>query len=583
MSNSRSLVRGEPGALKRAVIYARISLDRTGSGLGIERQREDCEVLIRERGWQLVQVFADNDISAYSGKRRPGYRAMLDCLQENTADVVVAWHVDRLHRSPTELEEYIAISEETHTSTVTVRAGELDLSTAAGRMVARMLGAAARHESEQKSERISRRRRQDAEAGRAHGPLGFGYDDDQRIIPEEAAIVREITDRILAGDSLYSIADDLNKRAVPTPGAGRWYYHHVRQLRDPAVIRRTSWGEAATATVIPAVRDLVLAMADGRRHASAEIKTLLHAVARNHAADSAAIEGVRSILSSESMSTDGQIASALTRAGVRPPPTTWRAANVRTMVRRGTLCGFRDFEPGGRGGGDMIARGTWEPILTHDQSLALRRILDAPERRRTGRDARLLLSSILVCGRCGAPMGGHDSKAMGRRYACGRQPGLRRCGRLTVVADPVDEMVTTAVLAALTDANLRTRTLHGGRARILAAEKELAEVRRQMEEYAEDAARGRITRAEWLTVRRGLAQREREAHVALGARSALRTTSLDGVPSAPGSLAKWWENADFKRRREVIRTLVERVEIAPATRMGNRFDPARVAEPIWRF
>lgn len=41
---------------------------RTGSGLGIDRQREDCLRFARERGWEVVVQFSDNDISAVSGK-----------------------------------------------------------------------------------------------------------------------------------------------------------------------------------------------------------------------------------------------------------------------------------------------------------------------------------------------------------------------------------------------------------------------------------------------------------------------------------------------------------------------------------
>jgi site-specific DNA recombinase len=131
----------------RAAIYARISQDRVGAGLGVARQREDCQQLVADRGWTLTGVYEDNDISAYSGKLRPGYRQLLDDIHGGQIDAVVAWHTDRLHRSPRELEEWIDACERGNVITVTVRAGELDLATAAGRMVARMLGAAARHES----------------------------------------------------------------------------------------------------------------------------------------------------------------------------------------------------------------------------------------------------------------------------------------------------------------------------------------------------------------------------------------------------------------------------------------------------
>ncbi|HZJ06473.1 MAG TPA: recombinase family protein, partial [Nocardioidaceae bacterium] len=234
----------------RAVIYARISMDRTGAGLGVERQREDCERLIRERAWTLVDTQTDNDVSAYSGKVRPGYRALLDSMQSGAVDVVVAWHTDRLHRNPSELEEYIRISEESHTATVTVRAGELDLSTAAGRMVARMLGAAARHESEQKSERVRRQRRQDAEAGRAHGPLGYGYDAYDQIVLAEATVVRKIAESLLRGATLYSIASELNEQSIPTPGAGRWSHSQVSKLLQPEIATDPT-GSAAVLKSLP--------------------------------------------------------------------------------------------------------------------------------------------------------------------------------------------------------------------------------------------------------------------------------------------------------------------------------------------
>ncbi|MEB0014852.1 recombinase family protein, partial [Glaciimonas sp. Cout2] len=57
----------------RAAIYVRISRDRVGAGLGVERQEDDCRVLAKQMGLEVVRVLVDNDISAYSGKKRPGY------------------------------------------------------------------------------------------------------------------------------------------------------------------------------------------------------------------------------------------------------------------------------------------------------------------------------------------------------------------------------------------------------------------------------------------------------------------------------------------------------------------------------
>src|SRR4051812_26088343 len=95
----------------RAAVYCRISDDRTGRALGVERQRIDCEQLATARGLTVVARFTDNDMSAYSGKPRPGYLAMLNAIDAGALDVVLAWHPDRLHRSPVELEGFITTVE----------------------------------------------------------------------------------------------------------------------------------------------------------------------------------------------------------------------------------------------------------------------------------------------------------------------------------------------------------------------------------------------------------------------------------------------------------------------------------------
>lgn len=579
------------------MIYARISMDRTGAGLGVLRQREDCERLIEDRGWALVETLADNDVSAYSGKPRPGYRALLALMQSRAVDVVVAWHTDRLHRNPSELEEYIRVSEASHTATVTVRAGDLDLSTAAGRMVARMLGAAARHESEQKSERVRRRRRQDAEAGRAHGPLGYGYDEHQHVVPAEASVIREVTTRLLGGHSLYSIASDLNVRNIPTPGAGHWSHNQITRMLNPKVVADQTGSLAVLRSIPISVQALVRAASTAHGHDDDRIASLLNGASVATAlgnrwtaediSDSPIQKGVLELvhlLRSQEPSAPGRVARALNSAGVPAPKTTWRAANLRSMIRRGTLCGWRDFGPGGRGGGDMIAKGDWEPILTRDESMRIRRVLDAPERKRTGRERRLLLSSILVCGRCGAPLGGYDSPRDGRRYACSSQPGLDRCGRLTIIAEPVERAVVAAVLEALTDSRFRRRQESAGDdEKHTQAELEFENVRRQRQDYARDAAEGRITREEWMIVRDGLAERLARVERTLVAARRPNVSVLGSIPTTRSSLEAWWDAASLTKQREVLKLLLQRVIVQPATRRGNQFDLSRLGAPEWRY
>jgi resolvase-like protein len=63
--------------MTRAAIYTRISRDLTGERAGVARQEEDCRAKASALGWEVMEVFVDNDISAYSGRARPGYQALL--------------------------------------------------------------------------------------------------------------------------------------------------------------------------------------------------------------------------------------------------------------------------------------------------------------------------------------------------------------------------------------------------------------------------------------------------------------------------------------------------------------------------
>ncbi len=160
----------------RAAIYTRISRDDQGDRLGVQRQEQDCREYVKSRGWKLAKVYEDNDLSAYNCKARPAYRQLIEDLKTGTINSVIAWHPDRLHRSPRELEEFIEVVERANCRVETVRAGLLDFSTPTGKLVARQLGSIASYESEHKAERIRRKHKELAEAGKDVGAgRPFGY------------------------------------------------------------------------------------------------------------------------------------------------------------------------------------------------------------------------------------------------------------------------------------------------------------------------------------------------------------------------------------------------------------------------
>lgn len=208
----------------RIAIYTRISRDRVGAGLGVERQLEDCRDLAKHLNGSVVATFTDNDMSAYSGKPRPGYLALLQSMKSGQVDCVIAWHADRLHRSMVELEEYVTASESHAVATHTVKAGLIDLSTPSGRLVARQLGAVARYEVEHAIERQRAAKLQAAKSGKPSGgnrAYGWNY-GGMTIKEDEAEIVKEMVNRFIAGDSWRTIALDLNARGIPSAKGNMW-------------------------------------------------------------------------------------------------------------------------------------------------------------------------------------------------------------------------------------------------------------------------------------------------------------------------------------------------------------------------
>jgi site-specific DNA recombinase len=90
-----------------ASIYARISSDQDGTALGVTRQLADCRELAARLGWTVAEEYVDNDLSAFSGKRRPAYEQMVADIADGHRDAVLVYHVDRLTRRPIELEQFV--------------------------------------------------------------------------------------------------------------------------------------------------------------------------------------------------------------------------------------------------------------------------------------------------------------------------------------------------------------------------------------------------------------------------------------------------------------------------------------------
>lgn len=250
-------------------IYTRISSDPEGLRLGVERQREDC-LSLASRLWPTSptpRIYEDNDISAWSGKSRPEYERLCDDIARGVVDGLVIYNLDRLHRHPRELESFIDLCQKHALRDVHAVAGDVDLSTSDGQLMARVMGAVAKKESDDKSRRVKRAKQQLASQGRPPGgPRAFGYNTTMtELVPREADAIRRCIDDLLAGHSIAFAARHLDEIPKVKGGGTKWNRGNVHRLiTSPRIAGLRAYrGEILgpgtwPAIITPAERDLLL-------------------------------------------------------------------------------------------------------------------------------------------------------------------------------------------------------------------------------------------------------------------------------------------------------------------------------------
>jgi site-specific DNA recombinase len=214
-----------------AVIYARISKDRAGEGLGVARQEAACRDKASALGWSVGHVYVDNDVSASQSVPRPEYERLMANIEAGEVKALVVYDLDRLTRKPAELEHFITLAD-TYGIALANVSGDVDLTNANGRMIARIKGAVARQEAERIGERNKAQKAQRAAMGK---PMGtryrvYGYNRDWTVNKAEAAIVRDLFDRYIKGESQGSLTRWMQEQGHRTTAGVLWNARATQRL-----------------------------------------------------------------------------------------------------------------------------------------------------------------------------------------------------------------------------------------------------------------------------------------------------------------------------------------------------------------
>lgn len=223
------------GLGRPVAVYARISADKTGEGLGVARQVEDCMRLVADRGWVVFDTYVDNDVSAFTGgKARPEFARMLADIEAGRIGAVVVYHQDRLTRRPGEFEQFVEACQRNGVDQLVTVTSDISFGNDNGMLIARITAAVAANESARKRARILRKIEQNVAAGKPNGGANrpFGYEDDKVTVREsEAQVIRAVVDRFIQGESLRSLVSWLQAEGVTTAGrAEEWRTTSLRNV-----------------------------------------------------------------------------------------------------------------------------------------------------------------------------------------------------------------------------------------------------------------------------------------------------------------------------------------------------------------
>jgi hypothetical protein len=401
---------------------------------------------------------------------------MVDDIRDGHVDAVLCYHIDRLTRRPIEFEEFAQILQEAGVTNVRFASGDINLGTDDGLLIGRFLAAAAAHESGRKSARQKRKAEQVAAEGRPNGgPRPFGFEDD-RIThrPNEVALIRQLVDRFLAGESTRSLTTWISEQGVPSAQSGEW-----------------------------------------------------------------------------------------------------RTGAVITILTNPRIAGLRAHR------GVVVGPAVWDPIISEDQHHQILSRMAA--KRISGRRSprRYLLSGMLRCGKCDVRLYS-AARQTTRRYVCMAGPDHGGCGRLTVVAAPLEELLAEAVLirldtpdlaAAISGAELRnelTASLHEA----VSADTD------KLGELSTAYADSKISMPEWLDARRKIVERLDANQRKIRKQS--HNSELSAILGQGVELRTQWGSLNLARQRAIVEALLDHAVIGAGVSGARSLDPDRV-QPYWRL
>lgn len=245
----------------------------------------------------------------------------------------------------------------------------------------------------------------------------------------------------------------------------------------------------------------------------------------------------------------------------------WQPTNIKKILTSWRIAGFREH-------GDEVYPAQWEAIIDEETLMRVRTLLTGTIHKRTNVH-KFLLMGLIYCSRCQQYMYSHyKDKDQKRRYVCQKRPGRLNCGKMSVLADPVEEAVWEILVRALEAGGLASTMaeIQEDDSRLQELVSGLHSEQTKLEQLAHDHyVEGTISRALFLDLQKSL--QERIGAIQTEIEGMARHQALEGL--GPGeSLRDAFTSRPFLWKRTLLEGAISRVLIRPGTR--GRFKAERI-------
>ena len=184
----------------RAALYIRVSHeDQVIHGLSLESQKESLEKYAKEKGYTIIDTYADEGITARKQiKNRKELQRLLADVKKDKIDLILVTKLDRWFRN---IKDYYAVQDilEAHNCNWKTIFENYDTSTASGRLHINIMLSVNQDECDRTSERIKavfKHKKENKEVCSGSVPYGYYIDDNKHlsIDEEKSKIVRDMFD-----------------------------------------------------------------------------------------------------------------------------------------------------------------------------------------------------------------------------------------------------------------------------------------------------------------------------------------------------------------------------------------------------